>query len=74
MTVYKFLGHAIRVMRTEPDIKKWGALIDALTPDQQAEVRPWLRVQAKIAMLRTGYRIHSDAHLAHSSPMTQRKR
>jgi hypothetical protein len=52
MAVYHHLEHALRIMRTEPDYRKWGPLIDALTPDQQAEVRPWLRVQAKIAMRR----------------------
>ena len=47
MTVYRHLTHALRIMRSEPDIQKWGPLIDALTPEQQAECRPWLRVQAK---------------------------
>lgn len=52
MTVYHFLEHALRIMRSEADWRKWGPLIDALTPEQQAEVRPWLRVQATIAKRR----------------------
>lgn len=52
MTVYHHLEHALRIMRSEPEWRKWGPLIDALTPDQQAEVRPWLRVQATMAKRR----------------------
>lgn len=52
MTVYHHLSHALRIMRQEPDWRKWGPLIDALTPEQQAEVRPWLRERAEIAKYR----------------------
>jgi hypothetical protein len=50
--IYHHLAHALAIMRKESDYRKWGPLIDALTPEQQAEVRPWLRVQAKIAQRR----------------------
>jgi len=52
MTVYKYLEHALRIMRTQPDIQKWPPLIDALTPEQQAECRPWLREQARLMLRR----------------------
>lgn len=47
MTVYHHLAHALRIMREEADWRNWGQLIDALTPEQQAEVRPWLRQEAQ---------------------------
>lgn len=52
MTVYMFLGKALEIIRKEPDYRKWGPLIDALKPEEQAEVRPWLRHQARIAQRR----------------------
>jgi hypothetical protein len=52
MTVYMFLGKALEIIRKESDFRKWGPLIDALTPEEQAEVRPWLRQQARIAQRR----------------------
>lgn len=52
MTVYHHLHHALRIMRQEGDFRKWGPLIDALTPEQQAEVRPFLRDRARIAQYR----------------------
>lgn len=52
MTVYLHLGHALRIIRTEPDFNKWAPLIDALTPEEQAEVRPWLRERVRIAKAR----------------------
>lgn len=52
MTVYHHLHLALRIMRQEGDFRKWGPLIDALTPEQQAEVRPWLRDRARIAQSR----------------------
>jgi hypothetical protein len=48
MTVYHHLEHALR---TESDYTKWGPLIDALTPEQQAEVRPWLREEVRMKRL-----------------------
>lgn len=51
MTVYHHLTHALRIMRIEPDYRKWGPLIDALTPEQQAECRPWLREEARMKRL-----------------------
>lgn len=50
--VYRHLSHALRIMRQEPDFTKWGPLIDQLTPEEQAEVRPWLRDRARIALYR----------------------
>lgn len=52
MTVYTHLHHALRIMRQEPNFRRWGPLIDALTPEQQAEVRPWLREREEIAQSR----------------------
>lgn len=52
MSVYLHLHHALRIMRQEGDYRKWGPLIDALTPEQQAEVRPWLRDRVRIAQYR----------------------
>lgn len=48
MTVYRHLAHAMRIIRAEPDIQKWGPLIDQLTQEQQDEVRPWLREYVKV--------------------------
>jgi hypothetical protein len=48
MTVYRHLTHALRIMRIEPDFRKWGPLIDALTPEQQEECRTWLREEARM--------------------------
>ncbi|MDQ7996076.1 MAG: hypothetical protein AAGC76_09505 [Luteibacter sp.] len=72
MTVYLHLGHAIRIMRQESDIRKWGALIDALTPEQQAEVRPWLRVQAKLALRRASSRSQTATSGAFSKTQKMR--
>lgn len=52
MTVYRYLGKALEIMRAEGDFRKWGPLIEKLTPEEQAEVRPWLRDRAKIAQYR----------------------
>lgn len=52
MTVYQHLGYALRIIQQESDWRKWGPMIDALTPDQQEECRPWLRMQAKLAQRR----------------------
>jgi len=52
VSVYKHLGLALAIMRKESDYRKWSPLIDALTPEQQAEVRPWLRERAEIARSR----------------------
>jgi len=52
MTVYHHLGKALAIIRREPDFMKWGPLIDALTPEEQAECRPWLRMQARLAKRR----------------------
>ena len=49
MTVYHHLSKALDIQRREPDYRRWGLLIDALTPEEQAEVRPYLRMQARIA-------------------------
>lgn len=50
--IYHHLHHALRIMRQESDWRKWGPLIDALAPEQQAEVRPFLRDRARIAQYR----------------------
>lgn len=50
--IYHHLHHALRIMRQESDWRKWGPLIDALTTEQQNEVRPWLRERAEIAKSR----------------------
>lgn len=52
MSVYRHLGKALEIMRSQPDWRQWGPLIDKLTPEEQAEVRPWLRDRAKIAQYR----------------------
>jgi len=52
VSVYMHLGKALEIIRKESDFRKWGPLIDALTPEEQAEVRPWLRQQARIAQRR----------------------
>jgi len=52
MTVYHHLTHALRIMAIEPDFKKWGPLIDALTPEQQDECRVWLRQEAAMSKSR----------------------
>jgi hypothetical protein len=46
------LSRAMEIMRRQPDPMQWGALIDALTPEEQAEVRPYLRMQAKLVLRR----------------------
>lgn len=61
MTVYMHLGKALEIIRKESDFRKWGPLIDALTPEEQAEVRPWLRQQARIAQRR-------QRHMSRSLP------
>ncbi len=53
MSVTKHLGLALDIQRKEPDWRKWLPLIEALAPEEQAEVRPYLRMQAKIAQRRT---------------------
>lgn len=50
MTLYHHLSHAIRIMGEEADYRNWGPLIDALTPEQQAEVRPWLRERVRLIL------------------------
>ena len=67
MTVYHHLSHALRIMREQPDPMEWGPLIDALTPEQQAEVRPWLRERFRIAQARALAR-SSKASRPASSP------
>jgi hypothetical protein len=51
MTVYHHLAHALRIMRIEPDYTKWGPLLDMLTPEAQAECRPWLREEVRMKRL-----------------------
>jgi len=51
MTVYHHLTHALRIMRIEPDYTKWGPLLDKLTPEAQAECRPWLREEVRMKRL-----------------------
>ena len=53
MSVTKHLSRALDIQRKEPDWRRWAPLIEALTPEEQAEVRPYLRMQAKIAQGRT---------------------
>lgn len=53
MSVTRHLGRALEIQIKEPDWRKWGPLIEALTPEEQAEVRPYLRMQARIAQGRT---------------------
>ena len=53
MSVTKHLGRALEIQRREPDFRKWLPLIEALMPEEQAEVRPYLHMQAKIAQGRT---------------------
>lgn len=45
--VYLHLGHALRIMKAEPDYRKWGPLIGALPDDAREEVRAWLFVEAQ---------------------------
>ena len=52
MTVYLHLAKAFEIIRKEPDFMNWGPLIDALTPEEEAECRPWLRMQARLAKRR----------------------
>jgi hypothetical protein len=52
MTIYYHLGKALEIIRKEPDFMKWGPLIDALKPEEQAECRQWLRMQARLAKRR----------------------
>lgn len=49
MSVYHHLTHALRIMRIEPDFRRWGPLIDALPPEARDEVRIWLRQEARIS-------------------------
>jgi hypothetical protein len=46
--VYQHLGHALAIMRAEPNYRKWGPLIEALPAEARDEVREWLRDQARL--------------------------
>lgn len=49
MTTSKHFARALEIASRERDWSKWGPMIDALTPEEQEIVRPYLRMQAKIA-------------------------
>jgi hypothetical protein len=72
MTVYRHLSHALRILRTQPDRTQWGPLIDLLTPEEQAEVRPWLRERYRIAEARALAR-DSKGSQPRSSPVSSTK-
>jgi hypothetical protein len=71
MSVYKHLSRALDIQRRESDWRRWGPLIDALTPEEQAEVRPYLRMQAKIAQ---GRAQATNTSALSSSPVSKNKR
>lgn len=78
MTVYHHLTHALRIMRTEPDYTKWGPLLDMLTPEAQAECRPWLREEVRMKRLPTSPRASrvsppASSRSSLSSPVTTSK-
>lgn len=52
MTVSKHFARALEIASRERDWSKWGPMIDALTPEEQEIVRPYLRMQARIAKRR----------------------
>lgn len=45
--LYRHLGHAMRILKTEPDYRKWGPLIERVPAGARAEVRGWLYVEAQ---------------------------
>lgn len=54
--VYHHLDAAFAIAGREPDFRKWGPMIDALAPEVQAEVRPWLREEARKRICYAKYR------------------
>gem|GEM_PF-4817970 len=74
MTVYRHLTHAMAIMRREPDYRKWGPMIDALTPEEQAECRSWLRVQAEMARARQRARASKASRPASSAGSSSGRR
>jgi hypothetical protein len=71
VTVYKHLGKALDIQIKESDWRKWLPLIEALTPEEQAEVRPYLRMQARIAQGRA--QVTNTSALS-SSPVSKSRR
>lgn len=71
MTVYRFLGKALDIQLRESDWRKWLPLIEALTPEEQAEVRPYLRMQARIAQ---GREQATNTSALRSSPVSKNRR
>jgi hypothetical protein len=52
MAVSMHFTKALEIQQREPDWTRWGPMIDALTPEEQEIVRPYLRMQARIAKKR----------------------
>lgn len=71
MTLTRFLGKALEIQRRESDWRKWLPLIEALTPEEQAEVRPYLRMQAKIAQ---GREQATNTSALSTSPISKSRR
>lgn len=71
MTVTKHLGKALEIQRREADWRKWLPLIEALTLEEQAEVRPYLRMQAKIAQ---GREQDTSTSALSNSPISKNRR
>lgn len=71
MSVTHHLSKALEIQRREPDFRKWLPLIEALTPEEQDEVRPYLRMQAKIAQ---GRQQGTSTSALSSSPVLKNKR
>lgn len=71
MTFYKHLGRALEIQIKESDWRKWLPLIEALTPEEQAEVRPYLRMQARIAQ---GREQATNTSALSSSPVSKNRR
>ena len=45
--VYLHLDHALRILKAEPDYRKWGPLIERVPDTARDEVRDWLYVVAQ---------------------------
>jgi hypothetical protein len=71
MTVYKHLGRAPEIQIQESDWRKWLPLIEALTLEEQAEVRPYLRMQSRIAQ---GREQATNTSALSSSPVSKNRR
>lgn len=71
MSVTRHLGKAVEIQRREPDWRNWLPLIEALTLEEQAEVRPYLRMQARIAQ---GREQATNTSALSSSPVSKTRR